>query len=160
MKFNKTYSILFVIAFALSMFIKPALCFLLLGSLAFYMGIASIIYLKKIKEKGITSTGRILSYESDSDGYKTPIIEFTLPSGELVTEKPVIYGSTDLSKIRSYKKKINQEITIVCDPDDPKKFVLSEERGFNQIASVILILIGLGFIILSICWLLGYINMG
>jgi hypothetical protein len=153
----KKYWIAIVVAFGISMFIKPALCFLILGILISYAGFEAVIFLKKISKIGIDWTGNIIEYQSDNDGYKTPLIEFTTVTGDIIREKPVVYASTDLSKVKTYSNSINQTVSILYDPDDPKKFVLKNEKGFNY---VIFILAGLFFVGLSIVWLLGYIKMG
>jgi hypothetical protein len=141
------------------MFIKPAFCFLILGTLISYLGFSAILFLKKVAKKGIGWTGNIIEYQSDSDGHKTPLIEFTTLSGDIIREKPFIYASTDLSKIRTYKNLIDESVPILYDPDEPKKFVLKNEEGFNYVVFIIFILAGLFFIGLSISWLLGYIKM-
>ncbi len=132
---------------------------LILGAIFFCMGTQSIFFLKKIKKKGVSCTGKIISYESDSEGYKTPIVEFTPFEGTLIAEKPIIYGSTDLSKIRSYKKMIETEVSILYDPDDPKKFILTNENGFNYFMVILFGLLGLGFIVLSLFVFSGYIKL-
>jgi hypothetical protein len=158
MKYIEKYWIAIVIVFLLFMFIKPVVCFLMLGSLIFYIGIKSILFLKRIQEKGITCTGKILSFQADRKGYKTPVVEFTPVEGGSIAEKPFIYASTDLNKIRSYKKMIDKEVLILYDPGDPKKFILADEKHFNYFVFVLLILAGLAFITLSICSLSGYIK--
>src|SRR3712207_3395557 len=120
----KKYWIVIVATFGLCMFIKPALCFLILGALVSYIGFAAVIFLKKITRVGVDWTGNIIEYQSDSDGHKTPLIEFTTLTGDLIREKPFVYASTDLSKIRTYNKFIDQSVPILYDPDDPKRFVL------------------------------------
>ena len=159
MELIKKYWIVIVVTFGVCMFIKPALCFLILGTLISYLGFASVIFLKKIKKTGIDWTGNIVEYQSDSDGHKTPLIEFTTMTGDIIREKPFVYASTDLSKIRTYKNFIDQPVPILYDPDNPKKFVLKNEEGFNYIVFILFILGGIFFVGLSISWLLGYIKM-
>ena len=155
----KKYWIVIVIIFALSMFIKPALCFLILGSIISYICIEAVLFLKNIEKKGVECTGNIIEYQSDSDGHKTPLIEFTTMTGELIKEQPYVYASTDLSKIRTYKNLINQSVSILYDPDNPKKFVLTSEKQFNYVTFFIFILGGLFFVGLSISSILGYIRL-
>ena len=159
MNFIKKYAVLIVIAFVICIFIKPALCFLILGSLVSCVGFATIIFLQKIKKRGTHWTGKIVEYQSDSDGYKIPLIEFTTITGEVVRAKPFVYASTDLSKFRTYSKFVDQTVPIVYDPDNPQRFVLKNEEGFNYFIFILLILAGLFFVGLSIAWLVGYINM-
>lgn len=160
MNFIKRYWIGIVVTFALCMFIKPALCSLILGTLLSYIGFEALKFLSSIKKRGIEWTGNIIEYQSDSDGHKTPLIEFTTMTGDIIKEKPYVYASTDLSKIRTYNNLINQSVSILYDPKDPKKFVLKHEEGFNYIVFVFLILAGLFFVGLSISLLSGYIKMG
>ncbi|WP_072833576.1 DUF3592 domain-containing protein [Flavisolibacter ginsengisoli] len=160
MKYVQKYWILIVIVFFFSMFINPAISMLIVGSLVFFLGISAFLFLKKIQDKGIEGVGRILSYQNGNKGYKTPIIEFTPLNGETVTAKPWVYASTDLSKIRSYSNKIDSEVLVRYDPEDPTKFVLESEKSFNYIAFTIFTLAGLFFIVLSICNFLGYIKLG
>ena len=160
MELIKKYWIAIVVTFGICLFVKPALCFLILGAIISYAGFASVAFLKKIKHSGVDWTGKIVEYQSDSDGHKTPLIEFTTMTGDFVKEKPFVYASTDLSKIRTYSKFIDQTVPILYDPDDPKKFVLNNEEGFNYAVLIIFIIAGLFFVGLSISWLLGYIKMG
>ena len=81
-------------------------------------------------------------------------------TGDIIRGKPYVYASTDLSKIRTYSKLINQSVPILYDPGDPKKFVLKNEKGFNYVVFIVCILAGLFFVGLSISWLLGYLRMG
>ena len=52
MKYIQKYWILIVIVFFFSMFINPAICILIVGSLVFYIGIMAVRLLKKLQEKG------------------------------------------------------------------------------------------------------------
>lgn len=160
MELIKKYWIVIVVTFGICMFLKPALCLLILGILISYIGFAAITFLKKISRIGIDWTGIIVQYQSDSDGHKTPLIEFTTMTGDIIREKPFVYASTDLSKIRTYRNSIDQPVPILYDPDDPKKFVLKNEKGFNYFIFILFIVAGLFFVGLSISWLLGYIKMG
>ena len=160
MNFIKKYWIVIAIVFVLSMFIKPALCFLILGSIISYIGIEAILFLRAIRKRGVACTGNIIEYQSDNDGHKTPLVEFTTMTGESIKAQPYVYASTDLSKIRIYKNMINQTVPILYDPGSPKKFVLAGEREFSYVIFFILILAGLVFVGLSISSILGYIKLG
>lgn len=151
MKYLNKYGFVILIVFGFSMFIKPAVCSLILGLLLCYMSTEYILFLKKVHRKGIESIGRILFFESDSDGHKTPMIEFTTIEGETILDKPFLYVSTDLSTIRSYKNRNGKEVSIIYDPEDPKKFIIVGETSYNYIGIAISILVGLFFIVLSIC---------
>jgi len=159
MNFIKKSWIVIIIVFALSIFIEPALCMLILGSLAFYIGIETVLFLRKIQKKGIECTGKIIEYQPDDEGYKTPVVEFSPLSGGHIKEKPSFYASSDLSKIRSYKNMIDQTVSVLYDPDDPKKFILTAEKEFNYFSLVLLFIVSSVFIIVSISSLLGYIKL-
>lgn len=67
MNYIKKYWILFIFVFFISIFIKPAFCFLMLGALILFVSISAIVFLKEIDEKGIVCTGKVVNYETDSD---------------------------------------------------------------------------------------------
>ena len=158
MKYIGKYWLYICILFVIAMITKPIFCAFIIGSLILYIGNAALTFLRKINKNGIECTGTILTYQSDNEGYKTPIVEFTTETGDIISEKPFIYASSDLSKIRTYKNMINQSVTILYDPDNPKEFVLSNERKFNYLIFVLFILTGLFFIGLGLSSILGYIK--
>jgi|GEM_PF-846897 len=158
MKLVQKYGVIILVAFVLSMFFKPVVCFIILGFLACYIGITEILFLNAIRKKGVECTGRILSYQAGTEGYKTPIIEFKTLHDEVISEKPSLYASSGLSKIRSYKKMINKEVAVLYDPENPKKFILVDEIDFSYFALIFCTLIGLVFLIVSVGSILGYIE--
>lgn len=105
---------------------------------------------------GIENLGKIVSYESDDEGYKTPIIEYQIDEVRSFTGKPFLHTSSDLDKFQSYHRNINKTIKIIYDPDDPKKFILKE--NFNFFGLILMIIVGLIFSGLSTGSLLGYID--
>jgi len=156
----KKYWILFVIGFFLLAIIKPALCFLIFGLFILYLSIASIRLQKRLSVLGVECVGRILSFETDSDGDKTPVVEFTPTGGTVITEKPFIYSSTDLSKLRSYDNLIGKEVLVTYDPEDPKRFVLTQEKGLNIFVFAVFLLGGGVFVGVGIAGLAGFIRLG
>jgi hypothetical protein len=160
MEIIKKYGLIIVILFAFFMFYKPICCFLILGIVIFYYGVNSLTFLNHIKKNGIESLGEILSYESDKDGYKTPIIEFKTQKGELIKQKPYYYASTDLSFFRTYKNNINKKNAVIYSEENPEKFVIKTEKNFNIGSIILMIIVGLFFLGLSIGNLLGFLNMG
>jgi Protein of unknown function (DUF3592) len=153
------YRIVIAIAFFLALVIKPALCFLFFGSMGLYLGFKSVRFLTKLRRKGIECTGTILAYNSDEEGFKTPLVEFFPADGSKIASEPYIYASSDLSKFRSFKDKINQPVTIVYDPDDPKKFILEEDDEMNYFFLIILFLVSIVFSSVGISSLLGFIHL-
>ena len=159
MNLKKEYSIIIIILFVFFMFYKPIVCALIMGALVLYHGIESLMFLNYINKNGIESLGKILSYESDEESYKTPIIEFQTLEGKFIKEKPYYYASSDLSKFRTYKNDINKNITVLYSSERPEKFVIKTEKNFNYGSLIFVIAIGLIFIILACVNLFGYINM-
>ncbi|MEO8236939.1 MAG: DUF3592 domain-containing protein [Flavobacterium sp.] len=159
MNLKKEYSIIIIILFVFFMFYKSIVCALIVGALALYYGIDNLTFLNYINKNGIESLGKILSYESDEEGYKTPIIEFQTLEGNFIKEKPYCYVSSDLSKFRTYKNDINKNITVLYSSERPEKFIIKTEKDFNYGSLIFVIAIGLIFIILTCGNLLGYINM-
>ena len=86
------------------------------------------------------------------------MVEFTSQNRMQVREKPYFYASTDLSKIRTYKKDIDKPIDILYDPKSPEKFVLGKERNFNSFGLIFMALVGLIFFTVGICSIMGIID--
>ena len=63
------------------MFYDLFYCFILIGILMIKESIYGIIFYINLNKKGVTSFGKIISYEYD-DGYKIPIIEFETKDGK------------------------------------------------------------------------------
>ena len=155
---KKEYSIPIFILFVFFMFYKPVVCFLILGSLTTLIGIKSWILIVNIQKNGIKSIGKILSYESDEDGHKTPTIEFKTKKGNQIKKKPYYYASTDLSKIKTYKNKINESVSVLYDKKNPEKFVIETERDFNYFSLILIILVGVVFLTVGTLSLLEIIQ--
>lgn len=156
MDLNKRLGIIVVIPFVFFLFYKPVICFLILGTLSLFYGIYSLSSLIWITKNGIESHGKIVSYESDEKGYKTPVIEFQISEGRNFKGKPFLHTSSDLDKFQTYQKNINKTIKIIYNPKDPEKFILKDNS--NYFGLIILIIVGLAFGFLSVGNLLGYNN--
>lgn len=156
MDLNKRLGIIVVISFVFFLFYKPVICFLILGTLFLFYGIYSLSSLIWITKNGIESHGKIVSYESDEKGYKTPVIEFQISEGRNFKGKPFLHTSSDLDKFQTYQKNINKTIKIIYNPKDPEKFILKDNS--NYFGLIILIIVGLAFSFLSVGNLLGYNN--
>lgn len=148
-------------AFVFFMFFKIAVCILILGLVFFAMGLSSILFLNKVQKHGIRCTGKILSFETDSDGDKIPVVQFIVEgSREMITKRPALYTQTDLSKLRSYGKEINKEVSILYDPDDPAQFVLAGKMPSNYVIFAVFMLAGMAALVASAGSLMGYFNIG
>lgn len=157
MKSNTIYGWLFVIAFVFSMYYKPVFCFLLIGTLSVFYVIHYALFLNKIKKHGKEVIGKILSYETDHKGYKIPLVEFEV-NEQIISKKPYYYSSTDLSKIKSYKQNINKSFPILYDPNNPEKFIIKSEKGFNYFSLTLFGIAGIIFILIGIAQLFNLIN--
>ncbi len=142
------------------LFIKAILCMLMLGLLIVLIGIEISLSLKKIQVNGIKSVGKIVGYNTDSDGDKTPIVEFLTINGELINASPLVYTSVNLIEVFTLNRMINKSVSILYDSEEPKRFIFMNENGNNYFTIFIIILVGLAFAILSVCNLLGYIKFG
>lgn len=60
------------------MFIEQTGCILILGSMFIFVSISGILFFNKIHKTGIKGEGEITGFEIDDEGYKTPIIKFTI----------------------------------------------------------------------------------
>ena len=157
LKKNK-YELPLVIAFVVSMFYKPMFCFIILGSWVIITSFNYWRFLLNIEKNGIEGVGKILSYESDYKGYKTPIVEFTSKSGTHVRKKPHFHVSTDFSKLLTHKNTIDTTIDILYDPNSPEKFVIDEEENFYRLSLIFAMFGGLLFFTIGICGILGIID--
>ena len=158
MNSGEKYLIPIMVLCVVLFFIKPALCFLIFGIFGCCYVAFSSLHFKKIQNKGIECTGKIVSFQITNGGYKTPVIEFTTLEGQNVIATPYVYMSTKVTAIKTDDKMIDNEVLVAYDPDNPKKFILKKETASNYFAIILCSLICLAFIILSICSLLGYIN--
>jgi hypothetical protein len=152
------YSIAMFFLFVFFMFYEPPVCFIIIGLSMLLYGIQYFLFFKNIQKSGIETKGRVLKYQSDNEGYKTPIIEFkTLESLE-VKKEPYYYWSTDLSKLRSYKNDINDSVSVLYDPKFPEKFIILKENKSNYASVVFLCIFALIFITIGVFHLLGYMD--
>lgn len=149
MNLKNEYSIIIIILFVFFMFYNSIVCILIVGALLLYNGIDSLLFLNYINENGIETLGKILFFESDEEGYKTPVIEFQTLEEKHVKAKPYYYASSDLSKFRTYKGEIQKNITVLYSPERPEKFVLKSEKEFNYSTIIMMIIIGLFCIIFA-----------
>lgn len=156
----KNFWLAIVAVFAVCAFMAPYLCPMIIGICFVSISCYSFFWLLRISKRGVRETGTIREYQRGNDGYQTPLIEFTTQAGETIRGTPFFYGATDLNKVRSYKKFIDQQVPILYDAEDPKKFVLKEDERFNYILLVLVTLAGLFGIGLSVAGMLGYVDIG
>ncbi|WP_432671486.1 DUF3592 domain-containing protein [Flavobacterium sp. SM2513] len=131
---------------------------MILGSLVAIMNMYYWILISDIHKNGIATVGKIVSYESDSDGHKAPVIKFICKNGMHILTKPFYYASTDFSKIRSYKNNIDSPIDIFYNPKYPERFIIEKEKHFNSFSLIFTTLVGLIFLTFGICNIIGFIT--
>jgi len=90
MNFSKKIQWLIVIAFVLFMFYKPILGFLLIGSLLLFYVIKYCFFFNNINKNGKETTGKILSYETEYEGHKTPLVEFEINKKKIIKKLIII----------------------------------------------------------------------
>jgi hypothetical protein len=154
----KKYWYFIVALFIFCMFYKPIFCFLLLGMILIFFSVNSLTFFDFINKNGIKTNGKILSYEKDEDGHKTPIVEFKTLDGKLIVKKPHYYASTDFSIVKSYQNNINKIVEIVYSPKKPEMFIIETEKKFNYGSVIFMIVIGLIFLCFTIGKIMGIIN--
>jgi hypothetical protein len=159
MEYIKKYWIVIVIAFFLCMFISIAACLLILGSLILYFSLASLKKQAQLSKTGMTAIGKIRSYISDSDGDRTPIIEFITADGTRINKQPFIYTSTDADKFQSYKTLIDTDVKVLYNPLKPEEFVIANEKPWNDLILVLFAIASLIVIGVAIADFGGFIKL-
>jgi hypothetical protein len=154
----KKYWYIIVAFFIFFIFYKPIYCFLILGIIILFSALTSLSFFDYMNKNGIKTNGKILSYEKDEDGHKTPIIEFKTLNGKFITKKPHYYTSTDLSIFKTYPNNINKNIEIIYSPKKPDMFVIKTEKTFNYGSIIFMIIISLIFLGIAIGKILGIIK--
>ncbi len=132
------------IVFVVCMFLKPALCFVLMGLIFILMSIVAIRFLLRMKHVGIDAMGSIVTY-SPENNINTPMIEFKTISGQIIREKPFVYTASSLMLSRLKGNNSMDEVRVVYDPDKPEMFVISADRTFNYTTFIVFIIAGLLF---------------
>lgn len=140
------------------MFYKPIICGLLLGSYMFHFILKYFLILKRIHNNRVFANAKIVKYQIVEYGYKEPKLSFFTKDGIEICEKPAFYFATDLSKIRTYRNKINQTVEVTYNQNNPREFLISSESKLNYLVLFFLCMIALIFICLSISSLLGIIE--
>ena len=139
-------------------FIKPAISFLILGLMIVLQGVDFYMFFKNIENYGVCTEGKIILYESDSDGHKQPVVRYKTKEGETFEVKPFYYATTDVSIFRSYKDEIGKVVTVIYDKKIPKRMIIENETIFNYLSLILMFLVGFVFCLVSILNLLGYIK--
>ncbi|MET3732579.1 hypothetical protein [Moheibacter stercoris] len=114
--------------------------------------------LKRIHNNPVFANAKIVKYEIVEYGYKEPKLSFFTKDGIEICEKPAFYFATDLSKIRTYRNKINQTVEVTYNQNNPREFIISSENKLNYLVLSFLCMIALIFICVSISSLLGIIE--
>lgn len=155
----KKYWYVVMVLFAVFMFTIPVVCALILGGIIAFVSVEGVLFLNKVQKGGIQTQGEILGFESDEDGYKTPIIKFKTKDGDIIEGSPYVGVSTSLSKFRKYENKMHVPVPILFIPDHPKKFVVVSNEGYNYATLIFFIAAGTLLIVLGVCQLVGIINL-
>lgn len=159
MKFIERYWIVLVIAFLFLFFVNKALGILILGSVASYFSIVTIKKQRELSRTGLTVVGKIKSYTVDSDGYSTPIIQFTTLDGSVISKEPYAYVSTDVDRFQSYKSSIDTNVVVLYDPANPEDFVIANEKPWNDFVFFLLGVVGVVLVVVSMAAFSGYIKL-
>jgi hypothetical protein len=123
-KFEVIISILMIISF----FYKIEISIFLLGIILLKITIDNLKLIQRINRNGVKINGKIKEYKKDSDGYKIPFINFSTFDGKIIEKEPNIYFATDMSFFKNYKNKINQDVEITYNKENPSEFLISNEK--------------------------------
>lgn len=157
MHINTKYTWLFAIAFVFFMFYQPIFCLLLVGTLMVVYALHYSLFLYNINKYGKEIEGKMKAHKTEEEDYKTPLVEFEI-NGTQILKKPYYYTSTDLSKFKTYKSKIDKPIPIVYLPNNPEKFIIKRDKGLIYLSLIFLCIIGLAFILICLAQLFHVIN--
>lgn len=158
MELVKQYWYVIVAIFVFFMFYEQAGSAITLGSTLVYLCVDGIIFLRIIKKTGSRTEAKVIGYETDHDGDKTPVLEFKTSEGNIIEGKPYISISANLSGFRLNSKKKYIPVPILYLPNDPNKFVIENSEGSNYGALVFFIIAGAALAIFGICELAGIID--
>ena len=158
MKLLEKYWKYIIATFVICMFLKPILCFLILGSLLLYSGFEELKFLKKIEEIGIRTTGKILKYTRGYRGVQTPTILFTTINGKIIEKEPSSYSATDINQFRSFSNFIDKQINVKYNPKNPEEFLIDDEKTFNTFSIYFMMFGGSIFSLVAILNILGLIS--
>src|SRR5690348_4771038 len=111
-KFLKKHPVIFCLAFMGTAIIYTPLCMLAFGSWFFYLGASGLVALRRIRSTGVECAGKVVSFESDNDGGKYPVVEFIPLGGTTVTAKPTIVSSWPVNLFGSFDDDINTSVTV------------------------------------------------
>jgi hypothetical protein len=100
---------------------------------------------KRIIQNGIGVEGVIFGYETDSSGYRCPIIRFVTKEGLWITKKSD-YGF-------SFLRKKNKKVSVVYNPANPEEFIYNTSFDVSKLSYLFLII---GILILLIGIWFGY----
>lgn len=159
MKYLEKYWYYIVGLFVFCMFTKPVFCFIILGSIFFYVGLDYYRVYRVIKNYGIKTTGKILKYNRGYEGYKTPTINFSTRNGKTIETEPYFYVSSDINKFRTFKNYIEKPIDINYNPENPEEFLIENQKTINFIGIFFLIFIGFIFTTIGVLDVFGIIDM-
>lgn len=123
--------------------------FIIVGLCGFIYSLFTISSINDLEKNGIQVSAKIISYESDHEGYKTPIISFKTQEGDEIQKEPNYYSSSDLNKIKNHKKDINKTVQIKYNPKNPEIFMLKDDI-MTFIIHILLLVVCSVFIIIGV----------
>ncbi|KIC61154.1 hypothetical protein [Chryseobacterium taiwanense] len=86
------------------------------------------------------------------------MINFSIKDGKIIESEPYLYSAADINKFRSFKNYIDKPIEIKYNPNNPKEFIISDQKTINKVGIFILTLIGFFFSLMGILDILGIIH--
>lgn len=143
MKNLERYGYLIFAVFVIFMFVKPVVCFLILGFYILYLVSEYKTTIDEIEQNGITAEGKIIKYSRDDEGYQIPIINFSTNKGETIEKEPHYYFVTDFQVFKSFKNSIGKTTFVKYNSKNPEQYVIEGKYSLHRTTIIIMILISL-----------------
>uniref|UniRef100_UPI00404932AD DUF3592 domain-containing protein n=1 Tax=Flavobacterium sp. TaxID=239 RepID=UPI00404932AD len=132
--------------------------FFIIGLVVISVGVYGMIFIDLIKKRGKVTNGKIVSYQKDDEGFKTPIIEFTTRNGKLVRKVPTTFFSFKSSFSKHSNSALNENMQVLYDPNNPEKFLIKQNIETDYNAYIFIVIIGLAMAALAALSYLQMIN--
>lgn len=125
-----------------------------------YMGVRGILFLKKVNKEGVSKIGKVVAFNVDGEGYKSPVIEYTNNEGILKSGEPELNVSSQLevAGMNLVNTNWNKEVEISYEPENPDKYVIIEEIYENYWALGFVSVLGLVSLLIGISEVFGFTN--
>lgn len=131
----------------------------MVGCFLLFIGVKSYRDYLLLQNRGKRTVGKIIKFESDDEGYKTPVVVFQDDSGTAIEGKPSYFVSTDLDKVWSPERYMEHHVEIIYDEKNPAHFFLVDGHELQYFFYGMLCLIGVLLVSVSMGVFWGLIHL-